>query len=89
MIYAVVDSCTLALAVSIAICLWRVAKGPSLPDRALALDTIALNLIGVIVLLCIRYKTVLYFDAALVIAVIGFLGTTAVSKYLIRGDIVD
>jgi multicomponent K+:H+ antiporter subunit F len=72
-----------------AICLWRVARGPTLADRALALDTMALNLLVVIVLLSIRYATVAYFDAVLVVAVLGFLGTTALAKYMIKGDIID
>jgi multicomponent K+:H+ antiporter subunit F len=89
MIQTVTDYCLLALAGSLALCLVRLVRGPSVPDRALALDTIAVNLIGVIALLCIRYNTVEYFDAVLVIAVLGFLGTAAVGKYLLRGDIID
>jgi multicomponent K+:H+ antiporter subunit F len=85
----VTDYCLLALAISIAMCFVRLVRGPSVPDRALALDTIAVNLISVIVLLCIRYNTLQYFDAVLVIAVLGFLGTVAIAKYLLRGDIID
>ncbi len=89
MITTVADGCLLALAVSAGMCLWRLVRGPSLPDLALALDTLAVNLIGLIALLCIRHTTVAYFDAVLVIAVLGFLGTVAVSKYLLKGDIID
>jgi multicomponent K+:H+ antiporter subunit F len=89
MMTTVVDFCLVALAVSMAICLWRVVRGPSLADRVLALDTLSVNLLVVIVLWCIRYRTVAYFDAVLVIAVLGFLGTTALAKYMIKGDIVD
>lgn len=89
MIELVTNLCLSALGVSMAICLWRVARGPTLADRALALDTMALNLLVVIVLLSIRYATVAYFDAVLVVAVLGFLGTTALAKYMIKGDIID
>lgn len=89
MITAVANYCLLALALSAAMCLWRLLRGPSLPDRALALDTLAVNAIGIITLLCIRDNTVAYFDAVLVIAVLGFLGTVAVAKYLLKGDIID
>jgi multicomponent K+:H+ antiporter subunit F len=89
MTQTVTDYCLLALAVSIALCLVRLVRGPSVPDRAIALDTIAINLLAVIVLLSIRYGTTAYFDAVLVIAVLGFLGTVAVGKYLLRGDIID
>lgn len=89
MLNAVIDLCLLALALAMAICLWRVVRGPSLADRALALDTLAINLLMVIALWSIRYQTTTYFDAVLVIAVLGFLGTTALAKYLIKGDIID
>ncbi len=89
MILTVTNVCLLALAISVALCLLRLARGPTIADRALALDTVAVNLIGIIALLCIRYNTVAYFDAVLVIAVLGFLGTVAISKYLLRGRIID
>lgn len=89
MITNVVDFCLVALGVSLAICLWRVLRGPTLGDRVMALDALALNLLVVIVLWCIRFKTEAYFDAVLVIAVLGFLGTVALAKYMIKGDIID
>jgi multicomponent K+:H+ antiporter subunit F len=89
MINTVSDLCLLALAVSMAMCLWRLVRGPSAADRALALDTMYTNLMATILVLCIRYTTAQYFDAALVIAVLGFLGTTAIAKYLLKGDIID
>jgi multicomponent K+:H+ antiporter subunit F len=85
----VANYCLAALGVSMALCLYRLARGPSLPDRALAMDTLAMNLIAVMVLLAIAQKTTAYFDAMLVIAVLGFIGTVAVSKYLLKGDIID
>jgi multicomponent K+:H+ antiporter subunit F len=89
MIGTVANYCLLALAVSAVLCVVRLLRGPNIPDRALALDTLAVNAIGIITVLCIRDNTVAYFDAVLVIAVLGFLGTVAVAKYLLKGDIID
>lgn len=69
--------------------LWRMVRGPALPDRILALDTMYINSIALIVLFGVHQGTELYFEAALLIAVMGFVGTVAVVKYLLRGDIVE
>lgn len=69
--------------------LWRVVRGPDLPDRILALDTMYINSIALIVLYGVHEGTEFYFEAALLIAVMGFVGTVAVVKYLLRGDIVE
>ncbi|SFH90853.1 K+/H+ antiporter subunit F [Modicisalibacter xianhensis] len=68
---------------------YRLAVGPSLPDRILALDTMYVNSIGLIVLFCIWLNSKTYFEAALLIAMLGFISTVAVSKYLLRGDIIE
>lgn len=64
-------------------------KGPDVPDRILALDTLYINAIALLVLLGIYLKSALYFEAALLIAVMGFVGTIGLSKYLLRGDIME
>ena len=68
---------------------WRLLRGPGLPDRILALDTLYVNAIALLVLFGIRYDTQLLFEAALVVALLGFVGTVALSKYVTRGDIVE
>ena len=68
---------------------WRVLVGPTLSDRVLALDTLYINSIALIVLLGIHLGTTFYFEAALLIALIGFVSTVAVAKYLLRGDIIE
>lgn len=68
---------------------WRLLKGPSLVDRILALDTLYINTIALLVLLGIQRGTPLYFEAALVIAMLGFASTVVLSKYLLRGNIVE
>lgn len=77
------------LAISILLCFLRLLKGPDLPDRMLALDTLYINAIALVVLFGIHLKSSLYFEAALLIAVMGFVGTIALSKYLLRGDIME
>ncbi len=67
----------------------RLIKGPDVPDRILALDTLYINSIALLVLLGIYFQSALYFEAALLIAVMGFVGTIGLSKYLLRGDIME
>lgn len=68
---------------------WRLLRGPSAPDRILALDTLYINTIALLVLFGIHIKSALYFEAALLIALMGFIGTVAMCKYLLRGDIIE
>ncbi|MBB1074998.1 K+/H+ antiporter subunit F [Rhodoferax sp. 4810] len=68
---------------------FRLLKGPSAPDRILALDTLYINAIALLVLLGILLASPLYFEVALLIALMGFVGTVALSKFLLRGDIIE
>jgi len=68
---------------------WRLLKGPDAPDRILALDTLYVNTIALLVLLGIDLGSAIYFEAALLIAMMGFVGTVALCKYLLRGDIIE
>ncbi|MDR5866605.1 K+/H+ antiporter subunit F [Halomonas koreensis] len=68
---------------------YRLTVGPGLPDRILALDTMYVNSIALIVLLGLWLGTKTYFEAALLIAMLGFISTVAVCKYLLRGDIIE
>ncbi|MCU0937110.1 MAG: K+/H+ antiporter subunit F [Gammaproteobacteria bacterium] len=77
------------LALALLLNLWRLLQGPDLPDRILALDTMYVNAIGVIVLFDVYLDTAIYFEAALIIAMMGFVGTVALAKYLLRGDIIE
>ncbi len=69
--------------------LWRLLRGPTAPDRILALDTLYVSTIAQLVLFGMYLDTELYFEAALVIAMLGFFGTVVLSKYVIRRDIVE
>ncbi|MEP7327726.1 MAG: K+/H+ antiporter subunit F [Betaproteobacteria bacterium] len=76
-------------ALALALNIYRLVRGPSLPDRILALDTLTVNMIALLVLLGIRYDTQLFFEAALVAAMLGFIATVACAKYIARGDIIE
>jgi multicomponent K+:H+ antiporter subunit F len=76
-------------AAAVAMNLYRLLAGPSGPDRILALDTLYINAIALLVLHGIQLGSPLYFEAALLIALMGFVGTVALSKYLLRGDIIE
>lgn len=89
MLHTVIPLAMLLIGSAIALNLWRLVIGPSLPDRILALDTMYINAIALLVLFGIHQNTMLYFEAALLIAVMGFVGTVALSKYLLRGDIIE
>lgn len=78
-----------ALSVALLLAGWRLALGPSLPDRILALDTLYINALALLILLGMYYRTALYFEAALMIALLGFIGTVVLSKHLLRGDIAE
>ena len=67
----------------------RLLRGPRAPDRILALDTLYINAVALLILLGIHEASPLYFEAALLIALTGFVGTVALAKYLLRGDIIE
>lgn len=77
------------LSVSLILNLWRLFIGPNAPDRILALDTMYINSIALILVYGMHSKTPLYFEAALLIAMLGFVSSVAFAKYLLRGDIIE
>lgn len=77
------------VAAAIALNFWRLLRGPSAPDRILALDTLYINTIALLVLLGIQLSSAIFFESALLIALMGFVGTVAFCKYLLRGDIIE
>lgn len=78
-----------ALALAMALGGWRLLRGPSLVDRILAIDTLYLNGVGLAVLLGIRQGTGLLFEAALIVAMLGFVSTVALARYVTRGDVIE
>lgn len=78
-----------AVGVAMLLSLYRLLRGPSMPDRILALDTLYVNTIALLILFGMYLDSSIYFEAALIIAMLGFVGTVMLSKYVMRRDIVE
>lgn len=89
MLSLAIPAAVVMIAMAMALNLWRIASGPSAPDRILALDTLAINTIALVMLIGIAASSSAYFEAALLIAMMGFVGTVALCKFLIGGDIIE
>ncbi|WP_339411900.1 K+/H+ antiporter subunit F [Pseudomonas sp. EA_35y_Pfl2_R5] len=89
MLAYVIPLCLVIIGLALVLTMARLIIGPDLPDRILALDTLYINAIAMLVLFGIWLGSDLYFESALLIAVMGFIGTVAVAKYLLRGDIIE
>lgn len=85
----VLPLCLVLISLALLLNLARLLRGPDLPDRILALDTLYINAIALLVLFGLWLGSELFFEAALLIAVMGFVGTVALSRYLLRGDIIE
>ena len=68
--------------------LYRVVRGPDLPDRVLGLDTLTYNAMALLMLAGLYLQQDAYFAASLVVAMLGFIGTVAFSLYLLRGEVI-
>ena len=75
----------MTLGVALLIAVVRLVKGPTLPDRVVAMDLIGVLVVGLIVVLAASTQVPATLDAAIVIALIGFVGTVAYATYVERG----
>ncbi len=89
MIWAACFIALVAISVASLLCLYRLARGPAAVDRILALDTLVINAIALIVVVGILYGSPMYFEAALLFAMVGFLTTVAFCKFLLRGNVIE
>lgn len=89
MLAYVIPLCLALIALALLLTVARLVRGPSAADRILALDTLSVEAIALILLYGIWSGSGLYFEAALLIAVMGFVSTVALCKFLLRGDIVE
>lgn len=78
-----------AIGAAMAMNLWRLATGPEKGDRILALDTLTINAIALVLLYGVHIGSAAYFEAALLLALMGFVGTVALAKFLISGDVIE
>ncbi|PZX12929.1 multisubunit potassium/proton antiporter PhaF subunit [Palleronia aestuarii] len=67
----------------------RLILGPEIGDRILALDTMVINAIALIVLVGFYWGTQVYFESAIIIAMLGFVSTVALARFVLRGDIIE
>lgn len=89
MIQTAIVGSMMVVGVSMMMALWRVLRGPSVPDRILGLDTLSIAAIAELMLFGMYLDSPVYFEAALIIALLGFVSTVVLSKYVLRRDIVE
>ena len=80
---------TSCYSIGLLLCLWRIVQGPNAADRILALDTMVINAIALLVLYGVWRGTAIYFEAAMLVAMVGFVSTVAYCRFLLRGDIIE
>lgn len=78
-----------SLAIGQILSMVRLILGPTSGDRILALDTMVINALGLVVLLGIYQGVQIYFEVSLLIAMLGFVSTVALARFLLRGDIIE
>jgi multicomponent K+:H+ antiporter subunit F len=84
-LFAALSCLLLAMVLALA----RMLKGPSAQDRVLALDCLYINGMLVMLVLGLTYASSVYFEAALLIALFGFVGSVAMAKFLLRGEVIE
>jgi multicomponent K+:H+ antiporter subunit F len=77
------------LALAMAFAAARLMIGPQAQDRVLALDTLYVDAMLLILVLGMREASTVYFEAALVVAMLGFVSTAALAKFLLRGEVIE
>lgn len=80
---------TLCLTLAMGCAAVRMARGPSAQDRVLALDTFYINGMLLVLVQGIRFGTSVYFEIALLMALFGFVGSVALAKFLLRGEVIE
>lgn len=74
---------------SIILLMYRVVKGPAVPDRIIAMDTIGINLVAMMAILSVMLKTYAFFEVILLFGILSFIGTIAFSRFIERGALVE
>ncbi len=72
-----------------ALSVYRLSTGPTMADRVLAMDTMYINGMLILLTLGLRFDSPMYFDVALLICVFGFVGSVAMAKFLLRGEVIE
>ncbi len=79
----------LMLICAMALSAWRIVHGPRAQDRILGMDSLYLNGMLLVVVFGVRTNSTLYFEAALIIGMLGFAATVAMAKFLMRGEVIE
>jgi multicomponent K+:H+ antiporter subunit F len=77
------------LVLAMALALVRLVRGPTAQDRVLAFDCLNLDAMLVMLTLGLSYRSSTYLEAALLVSLIGFVSTTAMAKFLLRGEVIE
>lgn len=89
MIAYALDFAFICFGLGLLLTLYRVIFAPGVGDRVLALDTMVINTIAILVLQGIQQGTEIFFEAAMVVAMLGFVGTVAYARFMLRGNIIE
>lgn len=88
-LHAALVASQVLLGAGVLLCVWRIWRGPTAEDRVLGLDTLYVNAMLLMLTFGLRFSSTLYFEAALVIALVGFVATVALAKFLLRGSVIE
>lgn len=89
MFESIITFALVCISISMLGLIYRVIKGPSIPDRVIALDALGVNLIAVIALISILLDTYAFLEVILLIGILAFIGTVAMAKYLEKGVLLE
>ncbi|MGD9866156.1 MAG: K+/H+ antiporter subunit F [Pseudodonghicola sp.] len=81
--------CTACFGAALLMNLWKIATAEGVGDRVLALDTMVINAIALLILYGLSNGTEIFFEAAMIIAMLGFVSTVAYARFMLRGNIIE
>jgi multicomponent Na+:H+ antiporter subunit F len=89
MLTTILNISLIIISISMVGLIYRVIKGPSVPDRVIALDAMGINLIAIVAIVSIRLDTNAFLEVILLIGILAFIGTVAFAKFLEKGVIIE
>lgn len=89
MLHTILQLTLLLVSLSMLGLIYRLIKGPTTPDRVVALDAIGINLIAIIALVSMVLDTFAFLEVILLLGILAFIGTVAFSKFLEKGEIIE
>ncbi len=88
-LYAAIYFVLVCLGLAMMLATIRLFRGPTAQDRVMALDAMYLCAMLMLLVLGMRFGTIIYFELALLIALVGFVGSVAMAKFLLRGEVIE